>query len=121
MRDCGLKDYRSIEEPEYVEAVLDPYQQRTFLNEYLVDFFREVLEVQQDTGAQLWFDWVPDRVLVYSTKVSSWHTTGAIDLIVDASFEDRYTLSSLDSKIDELYDSLHSWREKKLEVKNEKN
>ena len=118
MKDCGLKSYQDIQEPEYMEGILDDFEKRVYLDEYTVDFFKEVLDIQAETGVQLWFDWMPYKIMVYTVKDGSWHSSGVLETIIDETFDGEYTNSSMEKQFDEMYLKIRLWRDKKLEVKN---
>jgi len=119
MEDCGLKSYQDIrepEEPEY-EMPMDEPHRVALLKVYVAEFFSDVMDVQSDTKASLWFDWMPDKVMVYTTTGSAWHHSGPIEMIAEANLDEIYE-SSIEHIFDELHESLWDWRDKKLGVDN---
>lgn len=119
MEDCGLRSYQDIQEPEdsVYEAPMDEPHRVELLKVYLTEFFSDVLDVQSDTGESIWFDWMPDKVMVYTTTGGTWHSSGPIEMIADASLDEIYQ-SSIEHIFDELHEALWDWRDNKLGVNN---
>ena len=116
--DIGLRSYQDIEAPPFEDAIPTDKQMQTLFRENAVDLFREVLESIDETGETIWFDYVPDEIMVYTTS----KTTKRMDMIIDISLA-KLAPKTFDDTMIQMFADLGNWvdrtiAKKKKEAKN---
>lgn len=115
--DIGLRSYQDIEMPEEPKnplswaSVFTDADRRKLRDELLIDFFREVLEVQEETKRPFWFDWMPttERVVVYSNEGEGTEIDMVLDTHIDAPTEEDLT-----TLFDNMFYQVFDYRDKIL-------
>jgi len=120
--DIGLKSYQDIEMPKEAPNPILTWtdeEWRRARDEALVEIFKDVLEVQEETGTQLWFGWAAhvNEVEVYAPK-------GA-DTWAESNHEHEYIVRVIYFERDEdpfdtaarIRENILDWRDRKLAVK----
>lgn len=120
MDNIGLRSYQDIEEPEYVEPQPTAHEMKELFRSNAVELFQEVLEAQEETGEHIWFDYVPDEVMVYTTVEGAWHNSRPIEMIVDVDLDDL-TPKTFDDEIVRMFADLGNWVDKTMEKKEREN
>lgn len=120
--DIGLKSYRDIEMPEEVANPVLTWtdeEWRRARDEALLGLFKDVLEVQEETGTQLWFDWMPhvDGVSVFAPEgADTWEESKCEhEYVVRADYFDREE-DPFDTAA-RIIGKVLDWRDKKLAIK----
>lgn len=116
MDNIGLRSYQDIEEPEYVEPMPTDTEMRSLFRSSAVELFQEVLEAQEETGEHIWFDYVPDEVMVYTAAEGAWHNSRPIEMIVNVNLDDL-TPATFDDEIVRMFADLGNWVDRTMAKK----